>query len=271
MALMFINWGIEARKWQLAVRKIEAVSFITSFKAVFTGGTLAFFTPNRIGEYLGRILFIKEGHRIQAISLTIICSLAQLMVTIAAGIASLVIMRSILDADPSHSSVIIWLTGLLYVSLAGGILLTILYFRLAWIIRWIEKIPHIEKFLSYIRVLDNFNATILLRILSLSVVRYVVFIVQYYLLFEVFSVGLNWWQAFWTMSVVFLVLAIIPTIAVFTDLGIRWKASVEMVQFVSHNTIGILATSLTIWVINLVIPALIGSLLILSIRLFRNK
>jgi hypothetical protein len=39
----------------------------------------------------------------------------------------------------------------------------------------------------------------------------------------------------------------------------------------SANTIGILATAAGIWIINLVIPAIAGSLLILGIRLFRNR
>jgi hypothetical protein len=65
----------------------------------------------------------------------------------------------------------------------------------------------------------------------------------------------------------FLVLAIAPTVAFLTDLGIRARASIELVQFFSSNVVGILATSLSVWLINLVIPALIGSLLILGIRI----
>jgi hypothetical protein len=72
------------------------------------------------------------------------------------------------------------------------------------------------------------------------------------------------------MSVVFLVLAIIPSIALLTELGIRWKTSIELVALFSTNITGILATSLAIWIINLVIPALIGSLLILGIKFFKK-
>jgi hypothetical protein len=111
----------------------------------------------------------------------------------------------------------------------------------------------------------------LFHILSLSLARYLVFIIQYYILFDVFGVEMNGWQVFWSVSVVFLVLAIVPTIALVTELGVRWKTSVEVVQLFSLNIVGIVATSLAIWIINLVIPALIGSLLILNIRLFNYK
>jgi MFS family permease len=266
--LMFCNWGIEARKWQLSLRGLINISFLQSFKAVFTGTTMAFFTPNRIGEYFGRILYIPEGKRLQAISLTIVCSLAQLLITIVAGVCGLIFMKAyIREQVPASGSVLFWLQLVLYVSVTGGILLAIFYFRLGWMVRALEKISFIEKYVRYVKVLDQFNTTILTRILLLSVARYIVFLVQYYFLFDVFGVNVDWWQSFWVISVMFIVLAIAPTVAFLTDLGIRAKASIELVQFFSNNIVGILATTLTIWLINLVIPALIGSLLILGIRI----
>lgn len=272
IVLMLANWGIEARKWQLVIRRIQPISFMQSWKAIFTGTTMAFFTPNRIGEYVGRILYIEDNKRIQAISLTIVCSIAQLLVTLIAGLGALVYMKKVMaQQQPDDTSGLFWLNTLLYMAALGTLFLTLLYFRLAWLVKWIEKIPKIERFVRYIRVLDSFNATILLRILSLSVARYLVFIGQYYLLFAVFEVSLTPAQVFASIGVVFLVLAVVPTIAVITELGVRWKASIEVVQFFSTNTWGVLATSLSVWIINLVIPALIGSLLILGIRIFKNR
>jgi len=68
------------------------------------------------------------------------------------------------------------------------------------------------------------------------------------------------------VSVSFLVMAVIPTIALFTDLSLRWEVSIKLVGMFSENHLGIWFTSVNIWVINLIIPALAGSLLILSIK-----
>lgn len=270
--LMLVNWSIEARKWQVVIRRIQPISFFQSLKAIFTGTTMAFFTPNRIGEYVGRILYVNDDKRIQAISLTIVCSIAQLLVTLVAGLGGLFYMKNVIAArQPADTSLLFWIDTLLSITALGTLILTLFYFRLAWLVKWVEKIPRIERFVRYIRVLDSFNATILLRILSLSVARYLVFIGQYYLLFAVFDVTLTPVQVFASIGVIFLVLAVVPTIAVITELGVRWKASIELVQFFSTNTWGVLATSLSVWIINLVIPALIGSLLILGIRIFKNK
>lgn len=270
--LMLINWTIEARKWQLAVTRLQPINLLQCLKAIFTGTTMAFFTPNRIGEYLGRILYIEEGKRIQAISVTIVCSMAQLLVTLIAGIAGLLYLRNVIShTAPLDDSLLFWTNTVLWITILGCIVLTLLFFKLAWLVKLLEMIPKLGKLVQYIRVLDSFNATILWRILSLSIIRYFVFIAQYYLLFDVFDVDLSFAETFASMSVVFLVLAIVPSIAMITELGVRWKASIELVQFFSTNMIGVLATSLSIWVINLVIPALVGSLLILSIRIFRNR
>lgn len=270
--LMFVNWGLEARKWQVAIGTIQRIPFITSLKAVFSGTTFAFFMPNRMGEYMGRILYLPENNRVQAVSLTIVCSMAQTMVTWLAGIAGLIFVGSLMAqkglADESWR---FWMDTVLYVTIAGALILTLFYFRLVWVVKWLERIPRLKKFVNWIRVLDSFNATILLRILSLSVIRYTVFIAQYYLLFDVFKVPLSPAQVFGAISVVFLVLSVVPAIGFITELGVRWKASIEVVQIFNGNVAGILATSFAVWIINLVIPALLGSLLILGIKIFANK
>ena len=69
ISLVFVNWGIEARKWQVLLRTLQPVSFFTAYKSVLSGVTLSINTPNRIGEYGGRILYVQEGKRIKAISL----------------------------------------------------------------------------------------------------------------------------------------------------------------------------------------------------------
>jgi uncharacterized membrane protein YbhN (UPF0104 family) len=272
--LMFLNWGLEGRKWQVVIRRIQHLSFMQSCKAVFTGTTLAFFTPNRIGEYMGRILYLDEGKRIKAISLTIVCSMGQLLVTWWAGMGGILYIQAYGDKQVLHTfspQTGLWLNMVLYGTLVAAVILTLFYFRLAGLVRWIEKIRIIEKPVAYIRVLDSLNATILFRILSLSIFRYCVFIGQYYLLFDVFDVHVTAAQVAGSVSVIFLVLSIVPTIAVVTELGVRWKIGIEVVQIFNGNITGILATSLAIWMINLVIPALIGSLLILSIRVFNNR
>lgn len=273
VALMPLNWGIEARKWQLALRSVEIIPFKNAFRAIFTGTTLASFTPNRMGEYLGRILYIREGHRIAAISLTIACSIAQLLTTLVIGLAGILYLRPIaqLRISQGQPGLNTGLNALLIVVVLLLVSLTFIYFRLSWVAALLAKVPGARKYEAYIKVLQNFDATILLRILFLSFGRYIVFIIQYSLIFPVFGVYLGFGEVWGGISVVFLVMAVVPTFTFLTELGLRWGASIQVLELFSPNMVGIFAASFAIWLINLIIPALIGSLLILSIKLFKSR
>jgi hypothetical protein len=272
MILMLANWSLEALKWKLLVQGIQPISWFRSFKATLTGLTFAFFTPNRMGEYVGRVVYIQKGNRLSAASLTVVSSMAQIMVTLAFGIYGLFRLKSVMHTFPNGwSAAAIWVDALLYITLFVLIALTFFYLRLAWFFSWMGKIPQLERLTGIVKHLQFFDLSLLGKIWLLSLVRYIIFIVQYYLLYKVFSVSLDLWQVFWSVSIVFLVLAVFPSIAFLTDLGLRWKTSIEIMQLFNTNSVGILATALTIWVINLVIPALAGSLLLLNIRIFRIR
>ena len=274
LLLMPVNWGIEARKWQLAMRPDGGIPFKDAFKAIFTGATMASFTPNRMGDYLGRILYVRQGRRVAAISLTMVCSIAQLLVTLVVGAGGLIYMFPLLhrQAVTGGGRQPEW--GLTLALILLGVMLVglgLLYFRFPQLARKLAKFRWIRKFGAFIKVLENFDRNILLWILFLSFVRYIVFIVQYSLVFPVFGVSLGLGQVWGGMSVVFLVMAVVPTFTFLTELGLRWGASIQVLALYSPNTVGIFATSFAIWLINLIIPALIGSLLIVSIKLFKSR
>ena len=149
---------------------------------------------------------------------------------------------------------------------AGVVLLLLFYFRLPGMVR---KLAGWGKFMQYVKVLKDLPPRVLLQILCLSFARYMVFILQYGLLFSAFNVELSLAQLFGGISVMYLVMAVVPTFTLLTDLGVRWEAGIKIMELFSSNAVGILAASLGIWLINLIIPALIGSLLILSIKVFR--
>jgi hypothetical protein len=187
------------------------------------------------------------------------------------GCIGLIVLRSDIETSRFISISPIWMQVILYGVIGVLVVLTLFYFRLSWLTRLVDRLPGSQRFSYLVRALEDFNATLLLRILSLSALRFVVFIIQYYLLFRLFNVDISWWQAFWSVSVSFLVLAVIPTFAI-AELGIRGEVSIKLIGLFSINNLGIWMTTVTVWLINLIIPALIGSLLILSIRkIFTSK
>jgi uncharacterized membrane protein YbhN (UPF0104 family) len=268
--LMLLNWGIEAFKWKVAVQSIQNVSFLMAFRAILTGTSFSVMTPNRVGEYVGRVLYLHEGNRLKAVSLTIAGSISQLIITLFMGWIGLMVLRRPIENGQLLSGV--WLRAITAGTVVAFLFLTVFYFRLSWIIRWLDRLPPMKKYAWLTEDLERFNATLLLQLLSLSALRFLVFLLQYYLLFRLFNVDVSWWQGIWVVSVSFLVMSVIPTIALFTDLSLRGKLSLQLLGLFSGNNLGISLASVSIWFINLIIPALAGSLLILSIRkIFKNN
>ncbi|MCH5596867.1 lysylphosphatidylglycerol synthase transmembrane domain-containing protein [Niabella ginsengisoli] len=262
--LMLVNWSLEAYKWMLAVKRIQQISFVRAFKAIFSGISFSISTPNSIGEYVGRVLYMSEGNRIKAISLTIVANMSQLIVTFLMGVVALFLLKNDLIAAGIVSYA--FANAFLWVSVIIVIILLLFYFRLPWLVKIIDKLPQISKFSWAIEAVEHVSATLLVKFLSLSVVRFLVFSLQYFLLFELFEVNVTPVQSWMGISVMFLVMAIIPTIALFTDLGLKNELSIQLMGLFTVNHLGVSLTSLAIWLINLVFPALIGSLLILGIK-----
>lgn len=263
---VFVNWGMEARKWQILMKPLQPLSFITAFKSVLCGVTLSLNTPNRMGEYGGRILFVNDGNRIKAITLSIAGGMAQLIITMLMGCFGLMFLLFGKDVSSTLMGVsVFWIKIFLYGSVFGTIIFIFFFFKLGFLIRLLEKLPYANRFSKYINILETFEAKVLLRLLSISFFRYIVFVLQYIFMLQLLHVEQNVWTGFWIITVMFWILAIIPSFAI-AELGIRGTVAKTLFSY-SLNTLGILTATFGIWFVNLFIPALIGSLLILGIKI----
>jgi Lysylphosphatidylglycerol synthase TM region len=270
--LMLVNWGIEAYKWKISVQNIQPISFGKAFKAILSGVSFSVTTPNRMGEYVGRLLYMEEGNRLRTISLTMVSSISQLIITLLMGLTGLIVLLPALKKSDMVSGIdsSLWLQVIIYGVAAVLLILTLFYFRLGLITRLFEKFSGSRRYIYLVKALEDVHATLLLRLLSLSLLRFTVFCIQYYLLFRLFDVGIGWWQSFWSVSIAFLVLAVIPSFAI-AELGIRGRINLKILGLFSVNHLGITIATVSVWLINLIVPAVIGSVLILSIKVFKNR
>lgn len=268
MILIIANWGLEAWKWMLSVQTIYPVKFFQAFKAVLSGVSFSVTMPNRVGEYLGRMIYLPEGSRLKAISVTLAGSFAQLLITIVTGVVGLVVLKSrLITYFPELK---IWYQFIVYGLAIMALIMGLIYFNIAGAVdlfhRWIKN----KKYGYLVEALQNFHSGILLRLLLISLLRYFVFIVQYIFVFYLFEVNVEMARIITVMSVVFLAMAIIPSIAL-VEVWLRGEISIQLMGMFSQNMLGIGFTSVTIWFINLILPAIAGSLLIVNLRVFKKN
>jgi hypothetical protein len=55
------------------------------------------------------------------------------------------------------------------------------------------------------------------------------------------------------------------------EVGLRGEISLQLMGIYTVNNLGVGLTSATIWFLNLVLPAILGSILILGIKVFKRK
>lgn len=270
--MMCVNWGLEAWKWQILVRPVEKISFRKAFYAILSGVSFSINTPNRIGEYGGRILYLDNRHRLEAVAVTMVGSLSQFITTLIFGLAGLGFY--LLRFDPVRFGRIfspdVWegigVTAVVVVTC----LVVVLYYHLDWMIRFVLKNRWFRRFDRYLLVIGRFSRPFLSKVLLLSMVRYLVFSAQYLVLLRVMGVEMLWWQGLMMIFLIYMVMAMIPTIAI-AELGIRGEVGLYCLGLLSANKIGIIAGTVGIWLINLVIPAIVGSLLLLGIKVLSEE
>jgi hypothetical protein len=268
ICLIPLNWGLEAKKWQVSMRAVYPVSFMQSMKAILAGVSFSVTMPNRIGEYLGRMMYLPEGHRLKTISVTLVTSFAQLMITLVVGTIGLLIMSDLLlEHFPKFR---IWSRFIIYGLIVLNLLLFLIYFNVAAADNFFKKWPRFERFRYLVAALQEFQGSLPGTLLVLSLLRYAVFLLQYLLLFHLFEVDVPIPSMILVMTVVFLVLAIVPSIAL-VEVWLRGEVLILLMGLFSTNTLGIGFVAVTMWFMNLIVPAIIGSVLILSVRAFRKR
>ncbi len=263
LTLMFVNWGIESVKWQQLMQVVEQLSFVQALKAVFCGITLSLFTPNRVGEYGGRVLLLEKADKLEAVAITLVGSLAQLMANMSAGLLGFAVFCY---WYVPLSKWMVYSASLF--ALLGIIVGVWFYFNLVTLRILAKKIKskRLQKLSDCLEVVAAFNRPILRRILGLSVLRNATYTLQYWLLLQALGISLNLPTAFVFISSIFFVQTLVPSIALI-ELGVRGNVALFFMGYVTSNHIGILAATFSLWVINLMLPALVGLLVISQLRI----
>ena len=264
---MFVNWSIDAIKWQFLVSKLEKVSFWLALKAVFLGITVSIFTPNRIGEFGGRVFCLQQADRLKAVLVTIFGNITQLVITIIFGVLAFLFFSSqynyLLFTKSDYGIYI-----LLVLSLVVLLFLMYLLYNVSQLSSLFSRWKFLEKYKSYAPVFSLFSAKDISKVLFLSILRYAVYSFQFYLLIKFVNIEIYFLQSMTMSALTFLSMSLIPTIAL-TELGVRGSVAIYFFGFISSNALAIMTASFALWVINLVLPAIIGVFFVYQLKFFR--
>ncbi len=258
--MVVLNWSVEAVKWKLLVGGLEHVSFAKALSATIAGTSIGMITPNRVGEFVGRVLFLAPENRIPGSFATAVGSIAQFVTTVVMGTIGL----AVLFATGSLADDL-WRWSLPSVCGLVGLASLVLFFHPNLLPSIMGKVPFLRRWVGQAAILGSLSFRRLLQVLALSVLRYCIFTLQFILLLDLFA-HVPWQFASAAAPAAFLVGTLIPTVML-TELGVRGSIAVALISSGPTQDQGVLLASSCLWVMNVAVPALTGSVLLLVTRI----
>lgn len=265
LVLMPINWILEAFKWLQFIP--GRMSFWQVLKATLSGVTVALFTPNRIGDYGGRVLLVQAKDNWATLVATMAGNYCQLVVLISGGVIGLSYFgRHYLTEDWQTLRNLI---PLAIVFLIGLWSLPLTFKHISHYLKKLERYAWLRPFIRNLRGLEEVSKKALLKSFAFATARYSVYSLQYYFILQFYGVEVALWDALAGISTIFFIQASVPLPPVSALLARGQIAMLIWTPF-GANSIGILAATFTLFIINLVIPAFFGLIYIIKTNTIKS-
>lgn len=261
--LLPLNLTLDAWVWKRLLDTIlDRVPIQALTGALLSGLALGFWTPARAGEYVARACFLPTGDR-WSIALTVF---AQRMVDMAIGVnvGFVALLGAFYSgAIPPTGP---WVAAAL-IGLGTGTGLTVFVLRPRWAHRaatWI--VGNRSRITERTALLRRLSPKQGRDVLSGSLARYVVFTGQLACLGLAFAPSASWGLLAAGATLTFYAKYLIPSL-VFLDLGIREGGAVFFFGQLGLGAAAGLNAALVLFVINVVIPAVLGLPLVARLTL----
>jgi hypothetical protein len=269
LLLMPFNWLAETEKWRGFVARYEDMPRSRAFLAVMTGVAFSLFTPNRVGEYGGRILYVQARNQWRAVVANLVGNFCQFMVLLGMGVlGSLYVLKQLEVIRP------IWATVLILGATAALPTMFWLYYHFELVIDFIKRLRLAKPLLPLMRQLNlgvvrQFSKAERTAILGWAVLRFFIYAAQYFLLLRFFGIHTDVLSGFSGIAALFLLQTSIP-LPPLAGLVARGNLAVLLWQQFGANEVSALAATFGLWVINLVLPALIGTFSLFYVNISKS-
>ena len=233
--LMFVNWFLEVWRWHYSLNTVQTTSYNQASRQVFVGLALNWIIPFTGGDLVARL---GEFGNKKAVGVMIYYNrVIMLSITLFFGAFGIY--------EFGHSQ----LEFFVFVFPIGLIALFFVIGRLAKkLLRLDHKLAQREMF----------------SLVLISILRYCVFTIQFYLLITFFLPSMDHLYVFAGIGWVFFFRSVIPSL--FGNLGVREASAMLFFESQIPNNSLILIPSLLIWLINTVLPSALGLYFVMKFR-----
>lgn len=260
--LMFVNWFLEALKWKFLVRNIERIGIWKAVESVFCGLTWAIFTPNRIGEYGGRVFFLSPRKRVFGAIAMGVGAVGQMVITNVLGAFAIFwfIIRFVFV-----SKIVSYC--LLLVVIAFCMFFLLFYFNIRKLTGLLNRIRFLRRFKKFFMILATYRKADLLIVFYYCTARFIVFTSQYYFIINMLIPGLPVFSMVMMIFILFFIQSALPSLDLL-DVGVRTMTATYFFSFITAQEVAVMASTACIWLVNLIIPAILGSVFVFKLNFF---
>lgn len=256
LVLMGCNWMLEAAKWRLLVSRKEYITYGQAVQAVLSGVALNMITPNQLGDFLGRLIHLRKLDKVRGTLVTVIGHTAQVIMTAAFGLyafAWFLLQKGVLSVAQAN-----WIyLGLIVVT----IITIIAYLNIAAL----ERLPLGQKIRPYLDAFKGYKRSELVQVLSISFLRYVIFVLQNYLFVLIFQVDVSLHEGIACIIAALCAQSFIPGF-ILIELGMRGASALWFFGVFTSQIAPVLLATYSLWMVNLMLPGLAGLYFILKWR-----
>ena len=257
VVLLPVNWLLEVYKWHLLQYSTLQLSFYQSWKNVMKGVSFGLIMPQQLGDALGKMEHSTSNDRWDIGILSLFGGFVQSFMALMGGVVGVAFL---FENELGIAVVSIMTMGMVVV--------------MACIFYSVEILQFLQsKFLFKFLTSLNFKLTkiILLKVVVLSLLRYLVFVSQFVLVLQLFANSFDKMKVVSAVMLTYFGKTFIPALNVFGDLGIRECAALWSFSYTSIAASTVFLCSMLVWMLNIVLPMLIGGYYLLETYFSKSK
>ncbi len=259
LLLVVLNVFTEALKWRVLLVSSYPVGIWLSVKMVLAGFSSGIFTPAKLGEPLGRILFLPKDIKPRAALLNYFGGFVQTLVIFTFGLIFILVYGFLVNSQFQH----IFLYGLILMLIGGACLLLFWWFR-AYLKKIVQYFKWKNKVHDMLLSIKELPRGIVFKIVGLSVLRYCIYAGQLMTFLYFFNLVSFNFSFVLLVPVYFLCISLVPSFLL-ADLGVRNSVALLLFVPVCFNEAGVMLSVSVLWMINQALPAMVGAYLVIRL------
>lgn len=253
IVLAFLNWGLEARKWQQLARTTHAINYATAWKQTYGSLTASLITPQRVGEYGAKALYFPTGKRRRILWLTFVGNAAQMLVTLVFGLGGLSFSIAVFKLPIDPLNIVLVLVVLLLLSVLG------------YLFRERELLIQGFSISNLIKKTKELTPTFKTQVFLISALRYLCFGSLFYLILNGLGAQIELQEAGILICSYYILISVTPMLFVF-DIVVKGGIALWLFSLAGTDSTIVLAAVLLSWILNFALPAFIGSYFVIRFK-----